>query len=464
MTEDHSILWNKCLDIIRTQVDATSYKTWFAPIRSAKLEGNALTIQVPNKFFYEWIEEHYVKEVGGAVKKILGPKARLEYHIMVQNHRQIGKTKKTAAKRSIIKEEIKNPFVIPGIKKIKFESNLNPNHQLDNYVEGDCNKLARSAGIAISKNPGTTAFNPLVIYGDVGVGKTHLMNAIGNEILKINPKKKILFVTTEKFTNQIIQAIKNNDVNDFMNFYQMLDVLIIDDIQFLARRNKTQEIFFNIFNQLHQENKQLIISSDKTPKELDDMQERLISRFKWGLVAELNSPDFDTRRAILHMIIEQDHMDLPEDVIEFLCNNIKSNIRELEGVLISMRAQSSLTDREIDIKLAKEIVSQYINFVSHELTIDNIKDLVAKYFEVPVEKLDGKTRIRNIVEARQLAMYFCKEYTDETLKAIGKSFGKRDHSTVLYSIKAVQNARTTDMLFRDKLDDIQKEIKNNLGQ
>ncbi len=462
MSQEHIQLWDKCLSIIKTQVDPKGFKTWFAPLKSVKLDNNALTIQVPNKFFYEWIEEHYVSELGGALKKVLGPKARLEYNIKVQNHRTIGKIKK----KKIIeqsKDGIKNPFVIPGIQKIKIESNLNPEYILDNYIEGECNKLARSAGIAIAKNPGKTAFNPLVIYGDVGVGKTHLINAIGNEILAYSPKKKILFVTTEKFTNQIIQAIKNNAVNDFMNFYQMLDVLIIDDIQFLAKRSKTQEIFFNIFNQLHQSNKQLIISSDKTPKELEDMQDRLISRFKWGLVTGLDAPSFDTRKEILNMIIENDHMDLTEDIIDFLCKNIKTNIRELEGVLVSMRAQSSLTDRVIDMKLAKEVVSQYVSFVSHELTIDNIKDLVAKFFNIPVEELDKKTRKRNIVEARHLSMYLCKEHTSETLKNIGRSFGKRDHSTVLYAIKAVENAKTTDMLFQDKLNDLQKEIHIRLN-
>lgn len=466
MAKDHHTLWNECLNTLKSQVDPKSYKTWFAPIKSAKIDGNVLTIQVPNQFFYEWIEEHYVKEIGNALKKTIGPKARLEYHILVNNHRKIGKNTPKEKKNilsNISKREIKNPFVIPGIKKIKFESNLNTSHTFDNYIEGECNKLARSAGMAISKNPGTTAFNPLVIYGDVGVGKTHLMNAIGNEILSHNPKKKILFVTTERFTNQIIQSIKNNSVNDFINFYQMLDVLIMDDIQFLAKRTKTQEIFFNIFNQLHQDNKQVIISSDKTPKELDDMQDRLISRFKWGLVAELARPGFETRKTILNMIIENDDMDLPDDVIDFLCNHIKSNIRELEGVLVSMKAQSSLTDREIDMKLAKEVVSQYVNFVSHELTIDNIKELVAKFFDVSVDKIDGKTRKRNVVEARQFAMYFCKEYTEETLKTIGKSFGKRDHSTVLYSVKVVENTINTDMLFKDKLVSLQKEINASLG-
>ena len=277
--------------------------------------------------------------------------------------------------------------------------------------------------MAVAAKPGGTAFNPLVLFGDVGLGKTHLAQAIGNEVLKENNGKTVLYVSSEKFTNQIIDSIRNNAVNDFVNFYQLIDVLIVDDIQFLANKQKTQEIFFHIFNQLHQNGKQIIMTSDRPPKDLDGMEERLISRFKWGLSADLGTPDLETRMAILASKMDQEGLEIPHDVTEFICYNIKNNIRELEGVLISLVAQSSLNRREIDLELAKEVIKNFVNQMSKEITVEFIQKLVADHFDVPVEKLKGQTRKRGIVIARQLSMYLAKNLTNKSLKAIGENFG-----------------------------------------
>ena len=372
-------------------------------------------------------------------------------------------SKRDAEPGFIAGSQIKNPFVIPGIKKLKIDSQLNPNYLFTNYIEGDCNRLARSAGQAIAKNPGGTAFNPLVIFGDVGLGKTHLAHAIGNEVLQQLPNKTVLYVSSEKFTNQIIQSIKNNAVNDFVNFYQLVDVLIVDDIQFLANKQKTQEIFFHIFNQLHQNGKQIILTSDRPPKDMNGMEERLLSRFKWGLSADVQAPDLETRIAILESKISKEGFNLPSDVIEFICYNIKSSIRELEGVLVSLVAQSSLNRREIDMALTKRVIQNFVNQINKEITVDFIQELVAEHFNVPVEKLKGQTRKRSIVIARQLSMYLAKKMTDKSLKAIGENFGGRDHSTVIYSCTAVQNLLDTDAVFKDTVAELEKKIQLSLN-
>ena len=468
MLKDHATVWDNCLQTIRRNVNTQSFRTWFEPIRPVRLDRSALTIQVPNKFFYEWLEEHYVGLLKTTIRKELGDKGRLEYQILMGNpqEKKVAKVSTNGTSYSpgmVDTENIKNPFVIPGIKRVKIDPQTNPNYKFGNYIEGDCNRLARSAGLAIAKKPGTTSFNPLVIFGDVGLGKTHLAQAIGNEVLEKFPNKTVLYVSSEKFTNQIIQSIKNNAVNDFVNFYQLVDVLIVDDIQFLANKQKTQEIFFHIFNQLHQNGKQIILTSDRPPKDLDGMEERLISRFKWGLSADLQAPDLETRMAILESKMLREGIDLPQDVTEFICFNIKNNIRELEGVLVSLIAQSSLNRREIDMDLAKEVIKNFVTQINKEITVGFIQKLVADHFDVPVDKLQGKTRKRQVVIARQLSMYLAKNLTDKSLKAIGENFGGRDHSTVIYSCKTVQDLMETDGIFNDTVAELEKKIKMSLN-
>ncbi len=472
MIRDINTIWDNCLHTIKKNVNNQSFKTWFEPIKPVQLVDSSLTIQVPNKFFYEWLEEHYVALLKKTIRDELGSTGKLEYQIRLNSMRnksdsvQANNNTDNADTDNVSRlnsPTIENPFVIPGIKKLSIDPQLNKNYRFDNYIEGDCNRLARSAGMAISKKPGGTAFNPLVIFGNVGLGKTHLAQAIGNEIKHNHSDKNVLFVSSEKFTNQMIQSIKNGSINDFVNFYQMIDVLIVDDIQFLANKQKTQEIFFHIFNQLHQNGKQLIFTSDRAPKDLDGMEDRMISRFKWGLSADLQAPDIETRIAILESKMTREGIELDNDVVEFICYNIKNNIRELEGVLVSLAAQSSLNNRQIDLELTKEVIQKFINEINKEITVEFIQKLVAEHFNVPVEKLAGKTRKRSIVVARQLSMYLAKNLTNKSLKAIGDQFGGRDHSTVIYSCKTVQDLLDTDMTIKEDVNALEKKIRMSLN-
>lgn len=463
-TTDPVTVWNNILDLIRAAVPKDNFKKWFEPIVPIRLVDEALTIQVPNKFFYEWIESNFLNLLRSCVKKELGDNGKLEYQILVEDYQKPGFNKKTTKQeRESLTDPgiIANPFVIPGIRKLKVESNLSPKYTFENYIEGSCNRVARQAGLHIAQKPGNM-FNPLVIYGNVGLGKTHLVQAIGNAILQNYPDKVVVYTNAEKFTNQFILAVKNNSVSEFSNFYQNLDVLLLDDIQFFANKAGTQEIFFHLFNQLHQGGKQIVLSADRPPKDLVDIEDRLISRFKWGLTADLTSPDFETRMAILMDKLEQNQLQLPENVMEYLCHNIKSNIRELEGALVSMIAQSSLNFKKIDLELAKDVVHSFVNQMNQELTIEEIAQWVADQYKLPLERLVGKGRQRNVVMARQMAMYFAKQFTQKSLKQIGEIFGGKDHATVLYSCNMAKYLVDSDPNFRQIAVLVEKKIQKSL--
>lgn len=464
MREDLNVIWNNCLKTIRKHVETQSFKTWFLPISPIKLQDEILTIKVPNKFFYEWLEEHYVDLIKMAIHQEISSSTKLEYQIPVvrANSSKQSINLEESGPALVAANEIKNPFVIPGIKKLKIDPNLNSENIFDNFIEGDCNKLARSAGMAVANKPGGTAFNPLFIFGDSGLGKTHLAQAIGNTVIDKYPGKSVLYVSCEKFTSQFIDSLRKNATSDFVTFYQMVDVLIVDDIQFLSNKLKTQEIFFSIFNQIHQSGKQLVLTCDRPPKDLKGIEDRLISRFKWGLQADVQEPDFETKIAILEAKMMDEGLELPNDVIEFICYNVKNNIRELEGALISLIAQSSLNQKKIDLELAKEVIRNIVDELSNEITIEFIQELVADHFDVQVGHLQGKTRKRKIVIARQLSMYLAKKLTNKSLKAIGANFGGRDHSTVIYSCKAVSDMLDTDKVFKGTVADLEKKIQLSL--
>jgi len=456
MNLNYMNLWQLCLIDIKKNVDERSYNTWFKPIKPIKLENKTLTIQVPNKFFYEWIEEKYIDLLGKVLYQHIGQGAGLKYHIVVDDHKDIeGNYKQQIEKR------LKNNSY-SQIFEEEFNNELNKSYTFDSFVEGQSNQLALNAAKSITKNPGKTAFNPLIIYGGVGLGKTHMVNALGNEIIEQNPNAKIIYTNTERFTNQIIIALRENRIYDFINSFQLVDTFIIDDIQFLEGRTKTQEIFFNIFNYLHQRGKQLVITSDKTPKELTGIQERLISRFKWGLVAELQKPSLETRIKILESKAQRDNLELTPDVLNFIGYHVKGSIRDLEGVLVSLSAHSTLNNRIIDLKLTHEVVDTFSSNINKELNIGNIQQSVSDYFNIPIDKIIGKTRKRNIVIARQIAMFFAKKMTSLSLKEIGKQFGKRDHATVLYSIKTVNDLMDSDPLFQDTVSKLEHKLENSL--
>ena len=445
MTKTLEKVWINCLSIIKDNVPLQAFKTWFEPIKPIKLKGNVLTIQVPSQFFYEWLEEHYIELLKKTIRKEIGPDAKLEYSIVMENNSgntnpytiKIPTTDKRAIKNpsvamplDISSNPIKNPFIIPGLRKVNVDSNLNPNYSFDSFVEGDCNRLARSAGYAVAEKPGGTAFNPLLIYGGVGLGKTHLAHAIGISIKNRFPNKTVLYVSSEKFTHQFIDSVKNNSTNDFIHFYQMIDVLIIDDVQFFAGKEKTQDVFFHIFNHLHQTGKQLVLTSDKAPVELQGMEQRLLSRFKWGLSADLQIADLETRIAILQKKMYADGIELPKEVVEYLAYSISSNIRELEGALISLIAQSSLNKKSITLELAKQMIDKFVKNTAREVSIEYIQKVVCDYFDLPIELMKSKTRKREVVQARQIAMYFSKKMTKSSLANIGMHCGGKDHANV----------------------------------
>ncbi len=471
-------VWNNCLAVIKDNVPGQSFKTWFEPISPVKLENNVLTIQVPSQFFYEWLEEHYISLLKKTIKKELGPDGRLEYSIIVDSSYDSNNPYSVLYPTSNIKDtknplvtmpldlnrgttkDIPNPFIIPGLKKIKVESQLVEGYSFENFVEGDCNRLARSAGYAVAENPGKTSFNPLLLYSVTGLGKTHLAHAIGLQVKNNFPDKTVLYVQTEQFINQYIESVRNNNQNDFVHFYQMIDVLIIDDIQFLAGKEKTQDTFFHIFNHLHQNSKQLIITSDKPPVELKGMEPRLLSRFKWGLSADLQMPDLETRVAILKRKLYKDGIEIPAEVIDYLAYSITTNVREMEGALISLMAQSSLNKKAITIELARQMIDKFVKNTTHEISIDFIQKIVCDYFGLPVDQINTKTRRREIVQARQLAMYFSKKHTKSSLATIGLHCGNKDHATVLHACKTVSNLIETDKNFRTFVNEINKKIQH----
>jgi len=473
MTLSAQSVWDNCLSFIKDNIQEQAYKTWFEPIVPIKLENEVLSIQVPSKFFYEWLEEHYVKLLKSSLMRELGKEARLVYIIKMENtygnrtpftesipsnNRPHVLSQQVDAPLNSYNGELRNPFVIPGIKNLQIESQLNPNYNFDNFLEGDSNRLARSAALAVAAKPGGTSFNPLLVFGGVGLGKTHLVHAIGVEIKEKHPDKTVLYIAAEKFTQQYIDSVKKNTRNDFIHFYQLLDILIIDDVQFLSGKAGTQDVFFHIFNHLHQNGKQVILTSDKAPVDMQDIEQRLLSRFKWGLSAELQVPDLETRISILKNKLYRDGVSMEDEIVEYVAKHIKTNVRELEGAIISLIAQSSFNRAEVTLDLAKGIVEKFVKNTKREVSIDYIQKVVSEYFQMDVATLQSKTRRRHIVQARQLAMYFAKKYTKASLASIGNQIGKRDHATVLHACKTVDNLSFTDKQFRKYVEDLSQKL------
>ncbi len=449
---DH--VWDKCLRIIKENIPDQSYRTWFEPIRPFKLNGKVLTIQVPSQFFYEWLEDNYVHLLREALDYSLGRDGMLEYSIIVdpgtERHQPLTvsmptvKTPQNSRPDNFRNDPRQGSAPPKDQDSLQLDTYLNQTNSFDNFIEGDCNRLARSAGFAVAQKPGLTAFNPLMVYGGVGLGKTHLVQAIGNYIRNHFDDKVVMYVSSEKFTNQFINSIKNNVLQEFNDFYMKVDVLVIDDVQFLSGKEKTQDTFFHIFNHLHQLGKQIIMTSDRPPRELVGLQDRLLSRFKWGLTADLQTPDFETRIAIIQKKLQSEGIFIENDVIEYVAHSVSSNVRELEGVIVSLMAQASLTRREIDVELAKNTLKNIVMNEEKEVTIDTIMEIVADHFEVAIADMKSKSRKKENVYPRQLAMFLAKEYTDLPLKSIGYHFGGRDHSTVIHSIQSINEQMGTD--------------------
>ena len=459
-------VWNNCLQIIKDVIPAASFKTWFEPIKAVSLEGATFTIEVPSEFFREYLEEHFIDFISKALKREIGSNARLLYKVRVadsvityppqSSHELKNKSIPFPQKEG----SIPNPFIIPGLQQLDIPTQLNPNYTFANFVEGECNILGRTAGIAISNNPGGNSFNPLFIYGGPGLGKTHLAQAIGIAIKEKYPDKIVLYVSANRFQTQYMDAVNvKNKLTDFLNFYQLVDVLIIDDVHEFAEKPGTQNAFFHIFNQLHQSGKQLILTSDKAPVDLQGLEQRLLSRFKWGLSAELCPPSYETRRKILMAKSFKDGIELPEEVLDFLASKVTGNIREIEGTLISLLAHATLKKERITLSLAQRLIEKIVTVNNVEITLGKIQSVVCEYFGITPESLISKTRKREISQARQIAMYLGRSFTKKSLASIGAEIGGRDHATVLHACNTVSDLIETDRNFRQYVSDIEKQLR-----
>ncbi len=444
-------IWDVFLREIKSSVTQMTFSTWFLPIKPLEMNNSTIKVQLPSQFFWEWIDEHYKSLISKTIQTVLGEHITLTYVILEE----------AEVIQPQIEEALK-PLTQPAKpiqQKQEFSAFLNPRYTFDNFIKGENNQLARAAATAISENPGGTSFNPLFLYGGVGLGKTHLMQAIGNKILENFSDKRIIYLPSDIFTVQFVEAIKSDKVNEFSSFYRNMDVLIIDDIQFLIGKEKTQDLFFHIFNTLHQARKQIVLSSDKPPKDLRGLDERLISRFQWGLSADIQSPDLETRIAILKKKAEDYGMLVSNEILEYIASSITSNIRELEGCLIKLLANSSLNSKDINLDLAKRTVKEIATDRKVTVSIENITKVVCSALSVDENKLRDKTRKKEVVFARQMAMFFSKELTKSSLKTIGLHFGGRDHSTVIHACNSIENLRHEDAGIKQLVENLRTQIE-----
>ena len=512
-------VWAECLGVIRDNISRQSFRTWFEPLRAVGLEEEEgalrLTVQLPSRFYYEWLEEHYFALLRKTITKVLGPGGRLYYDIVIEREEPTVGSSRGASMQLPAREQFNvpppagsapaqpppeltsgaqpspeapppagarpggapqpayaggaarppvpqarpaSPFAIPGVRPVEVDPHLNPGYTFERFIEGDCNRLARSAAWAIAQAPGTTSFNPFLVYGGVGLGKTHLIQAIGNYALANGHAKTVRYVSSETFTTEFVQSIQNNRISEFSQFYRTIDLLIVDDVQFFGGKEKTQEEFFHIFNELHQSRKQIILSTDRPPRDIAGIEERLLSRFQWGLSADVQMPELETRIAILKRRANDDGTRVTEEVIEYVATHVKSNIRELEGALIRLQAHAALTSREIDLKLAREVLRDLVKESRPNLTVEEIQRVTCEYLKIDEDLVRARTRKREIVQARQIAMFFSKRRTKHSLKTIGLHFGGRDHSTVIHAVQSVSDQIDTDPSFREMVEAIRKKL------
>ncbi|MDR0845701.1 MAG: chromosomal replication initiator protein DnaA [Tannerella sp.] len=468
MQPDYHSLWNKCLAIIKDIVPEATYHIWFPPIVPVSYEDKKLTIQVPSQFFYEYLEEKFVDVLKMTLNRVFGTGTILNYRVVVEKSQPeatIDYKGSASPKKAETAINIPGPFT--RVAPQDLDDQLNPRYTVENFFEGTSNKLARRAGETVAAYPGKTSFNPLMLYGHSGVGKTHLCHAIGQRTRELHPDKRVLYVSANLFQIQYTDAVRKNTTNDFLNFYQSLDVLILDDIHEMIGKQQTQNTFFHIFNNLHQLGKQLIMTSDKAPVDIQGMEERLLTRLKWGLTAEISRPDKALRKKILKEKIEHDGIVVKEDVFDYIAEHVTENIRDLEGILVSLMAHSLINNQEIDIPLARQIISQTVSIKpKKQLSIEKIREVVCDYFQLKQDLIQTVSRKREIVQARQITMYLAKKYTQASLSHIGKIVGGKDHATVLHACKTVQDQMEINKTFRSTIESIEesleKQEKNSL--
>lgn len=463
MNSNFNILWNNCLDVIRDNIPEPAFKTWFAPIVPLNYEDSVLTIQVPSQFFYEYLEDKYLDLIQQTLYREIGEGTILNYRILVETEsntavemRGESKSFNGSDKNSNKKVTAKVPSPFDRVETSEFDSQINAKYTFNNFFEGESNRLARTAADAVGANPAKTAFNPLFVHGHSGVGKTHLCHAIGSKVQELYPDKKVLYISAHLFKVQYTDARRFNTINDFINFYQNIDVLIIDDIQELSGLEKTQNTFFHIFNHLHQNNKQLVMTSDCAPMDMQGVEERLLTRFRWGLATKLERPDKELRKKILQNKVLSDGLSIPENVINFIADSVTENVRDLEGIVVSLMAHSIINNREIDINLARRVVEQSIKYEKKRITVQKIKDTVSEYFSIKKDLIQSASRKREIVQARQVTMFFIKKHTELSLSQIGVQVGNRSHATVLHACNTVKNYYDVDKSFKSDIEEIEK--------
>lgn len=440
--------WDKCLEIIRDNVSENVFDTWFADIKPLKYEDNTLTIQVKSNFVYEFLEGNFVNLLGYTLKKVMGEGTQLMYSVLTDKENDLSVEIETEGKHDNNNEAVE-----------ELDSMLINRYTFDNYVEGISNRLSRSVAMSVADKPGR-AFNPLFIHGASGVGKTHLVNAIGCKIKELHPELRVLYISAHLFQVQYTDSILQKSFNDFMRFYQSIDVLIIDDIQEIAGLQKTQNAFFHIFNHLHLNGKQLIMTSDRSPMQLKGMEERLITRFKWGLTAEIEKPDLELRKNILRNKTHRDGLKFPEEVISYIAEHVNASVRDLEGIVVSMMAHSTINNADIDLNLARRIIGDFSDFEKRPITIDEIIKKVSEFYGVEPNSINTRSRKREVVQVRQVAMFLAKKYLDMSTSKIGQYIGNRDHATVLHACKAVTNLAETDKQFRCELNQIEISLQS----
>ena len=464
----HIDIWNDCLHIIEQLVEPQKYATWFKPIKPVSMEDSTLTVEVPTDFFREYLEGAFLDIIKKTLRRVIGADARLIYRVRPVKSQQpmqypasnsLEPSNRPVSINTYNPSGNPSPFVYPGLQKLNIKPRLNPVYCFENLIEGECNKMGITAGLNISSAPGNTPFNPLFLFASSGLGKTHIAQAIGLAIKEKFPEKVVLYVTGNEFKTQYMDAVNvKNKLTDFLAFYMKIDVLIVDDIQDLIGQG-SQNAFFNVFNHLHQSGKQLIFTSDRAPVDLQNFEERLLSRFKWGLSVELKRPDYQTRLAMLKSRSFREGVSIDDAVLEYLATRIKSNFRELEGALISLIAHATLTRQEVTVELAQNITDKIVGEEKSDLTIDKVQSVVCEYFNITREALLSKTRKRQIVQARQIAMYISRNHIENcSLSTIGMELGGKDHATVLHACTTVSDLMSTDRTFKQYITDIEKML------
>jgi len=449
MDTDLKNLWDKTLDIIKSELSEVSFNTWIKSCEPISISSDTLKISVPNSFTQDILDKRYKDLVVNSIKAVCSKQYKIEFIIMSDSYdNEENKRNPNQRQKAIVVND-------------EMSSTLNPKYTFKSFVIGNSNRFAHAASLAVAESP-AKAYNPLFIYGGVGLGKTHLMHAIGHYILENNPNAKVVYVSSEKFTNELINAIKDDKNEEFRNKYRNVDILLIDDIQFIAGKERTQEEFFHTFNELHDANKQIILSSDRPPKEIPTLEDRLRSRFEWGLIADIQVPDFETRMAILKKKADVENLNVANEVMGYIATKIKSNIRELEGALIRVIAYSSLTNREVTVDLATEALKDIISKKQGKhVTIDSIQDVVSSYFNLRVEDLKSQRRTRNVSYPRQIAMYLSRKLTDMSLPKIGEEFGGRDHTTVIHAYEKISGNLKTDDSLQHTINELTKKVTQN---